>query len=121
VLLRGGSGAVVEHNVIDSDGSGIIMGDLSPANDTVAWNIITNSGGVCATCYDYYGIGGFGGLGAGNAYRNNDVFGNDSGNIGPHPGIAMQGNVEVNPLYVNAPSHDYTLQLDSPVLGYGPE
>ena len=121
VLLRGGSGAVVEHNVIDSNGSGVLFGDLSPAHNTFAWNIVTNSSGVCPACLEYYGIWTFGGVGAGNVARNNDVFGNHSGNFGQTSGLALENNIEVDPLYVNAAKHNYTLQIDSPVLGYGPE
>lgn len=121
VLLRGGGGAIVEHNVIDGNGSGVIFGDLGPQNDTFAWNIVTNSGGPCGACLEYFGIWSYGNVGAGNVAKNNDVFGNLSGNIGPHPGLTLKGNVEVDPLYVNAAKHEYTLKPTSPVLGYGPE
>jgi hypothetical protein len=121
VLLRGGGGAVVEHNIIDGNGSGVIFGDLNPENDTFAWNIVTNSGGICGACFEYYGIWSYGNVGAGNVARNNDVFGNLSGNIGPHPGVSLKANVELDPMYVNAAKHDYTLKPGSPVRGYGPE
>jgi hypothetical protein len=121
ILLRGGGGAVVEHNVVDENGSGVIFGDLAPKNDTFAWNIVTNSSGVCGRCLEYYGIWTFGELGPGNVARDNDVFGNVSGNFGPMGKVKVEDNIEVDPQYVNAAKHDYTLQLDSPALGYGPE
>jgi hypothetical protein len=121
VLLRGGNGAVIEHNVIDGNGSGVIFGDLAPQGDTVRWNIITNSSGVCADCQLYFGIWTFGSVGPGNVAVNNDVFGNVSGNIGPHSGVTLAENLEVDPKFVNAAKHDYALELDSPVLGYGPQ
>ena len=122
VLLRGGGGAVVEKNVIDGNGSGIAIGDLSPANDTVAWNIVTNSGGPCKSCFEYFGIASSGGVGAGNVVRHNDFFGNDSGNFGPLLAlIASEANLEVDPQYTNAAKHEYRLRPSSPVLGYGPE
>ena len=121
VLLRGGNGAVIEHNIIDGNGSGVIFGDLSPEGDTVRWNIITNSGGVCGECNLYFGIWTYGSVGAGNSAVKNDVFGNVSGNIGPHEGVTLAENVEVDPKFVNAAKHDYTLELNSPVLGYGPQ
>ncbi|HMH48411.1 MAG TPA: right-handed parallel beta-helix repeat-containing protein [Solirubrobacteraceae bacterium] len=121
VLLRGGKGAVVEHNVIDGNGSGVLFGDLTPEGETVAWNIITNSRGVCETCRDYFGIWSFGSVGPANTAANNDVFGNASGNIGPLDAVNLEENIEVDPLYVDAAKHDYRLQPDSPVLGYGPQ
>lgn len=121
ILLRGSKGSVIEHNVIDGNGSGVIFGDLTPENDTVRWNIITNSGGVCKGCLEYFGIWTFGSVGPGNAAVNNDVFGNDSGNLGPLSGLKVAENIEVDPKFVNAAKHDYTLELDSPALGYGPE
>jgi hypothetical protein len=121
VLLRGGGGAVVEHNVIDGNGSGVIFGDLSPENDTFAWNIVTDSSGICGTCFEYYGIWSYGSVGPGDVAANNDVFGNASGNIGPHQGVTLGHNVEVDPQYVNAAKHEYDLKPSSPVQGYGPE
>jgi Disaggregatase related len=120
VLLRGGSGAVIEHNVIDGNGSGVLFGDLAPAGDTVRWNIITNSRGVCGGCNLYFGIWTFGSLGAGNSAVHNDIFGNASGNVGSQSGLTLAENIEVDPKFVDPANHDYTLKLDSPVLGYGP-
>ena len=121
VLLRSGTGAVVQHNVIDGNGSGVFFGDLAPEGDTVAWNIITNSHGICETCFNYFGIWSFGSVGPGNTATHNDVFGNASGNFGLPGGVKLKENIEVDPLYVDAAKHDYTLRPDSPVLGYGPE
>jgi hypothetical protein len=67
------------------------------------------------------GIWTFGSVGAGNSAVSNDVFGNVFGNIGPHSGVTLAENVEVDPRSVDAAKHDYTLELDSPVLGYGPQ
>ena len=121
ILLRGGSGAVIEHNVIDGNGSGITFGDLTPANDTVRWNIITNSRGICGGCQDYNGVWTFGSVGPGNSVTNNDVFGNASGNLVGLTGLNVAENLEVDPLFVNPGAHEYALQPASPVLGYGPQ
>ncbi|HEX3432924.1 MAG TPA: hypothetical protein VHT25_02565 [Solirubrobacteraceae bacterium] len=121
ILLRGSKGSVIEHNVIDGDGSGVLFGDLTPKNDTVQWNLITNSHGPCKSCANYYGVWSFGSVGAGNSATNNDIFGNVSGNVGQISGVTLGQNIEVDPKYVNAAAHDYTLELDSPALGYGPE
>jgi hypothetical protein len=120
VLLRGGLGAVIEHNVIDGNGSGVLFGDLAPEGDTVRWNIITNSRGVCGGCDVYFGIWTFGSLGSGNSAVNNDIFGNVSGNVGSQSGLTLAENIEVDPKFVDPANHDYTLKLDSPALGYGP-
>jgi flagellar motor protein MotB len=121
ILLRGSSGSVIEHNVIDGDGSGVSFGDLGPVNDTVRWNLITNSSGICGSCKEYYGLWSFGSVGSGNSATNNVLFGNTSGNLGPHSGVTVAENIEVDPKYADAAKHDYTLPLDSPALGYGPE
>ena len=121
ILLRGSKGSVIEHNVIDGNGSGLVFGDLRPENDTVRWNLITNSSGVCGSCLEYFGLWTFGGIGSGNSATNNDLFGNRSGNLGPHSGVTIAENIEVDPKYADPAKHDYTLALDSPALGYGPQ
>ena len=131
VLLRGGTGAVIEHNVIDHNGSGLMFGEYEQSHATVAWNIITNSTSPCAkeapTGYkcDSFGVWSANCLCTDDVVSNNDIYGNEGGNIAP-PGdlsseIKLEHNVEVNPLYVNAAAHEYTLQADSPALGYGPD
>ena len=131
VLLRGGTGTVVEHNVIDHNGSGLLFGDDEQSHATVAWNLITNSTSPCAkevpTGYrcDSFGVWSYDCLCTGDVVANNDVYGNEGGNIAPpediSPAITLEHNVEVNPLYVKAAAHEYKLQADSPALGYGPD
>lgn len=131
ILLRGGTGAVIEHNVIDHNGSGLLFGDNEQSHATVAWNLITNSTSPCAkeapTGYkcDSFGIWSYECLCTGDVVRNNDVYGNEGGNIAPPEDLSseikLEHNFEVDPLYVNAAAHEYTLQADSPALGYGPD
>jgi streptogramin lyase len=124
VLLRGGKGAVVEHNVIDGNSSGVLFGDMTPEGDTFAWNIVTGSGpAFCAICGDNYGLWTYGGIGPGNSAKHNDFFGNRSGMIAPGVGslLTLESNVEVDPQYTNAFVHDYTLEPTSPLLGFGPD
>jgi Right handed beta helix region len=131
ILLRGGTGAVIEHNVIDHNGSGLLFGDDEQSHATVAWNLITNSTSPCAkeapTGYkcDSFGIWSYNCLCTGDVVRNNDVYGNEGGNIAPPEDLSseikLEHNFEVDPLYVNAAAHEYTLQADSPALGYGPD
>ena len=131
ILLRGGTGAVVEHNVIDHNGSGLLFGDNEQSHATVAWNIISNSTSPCAKesplgyrCSSF-GVWSYGCLCTGDMVRNNDIFGNEGGNIAPaedqSPAIKFEKNLELNPEYTNAAAHEYTLQAGSPVIGYGPE
>jgi hypothetical protein len=125
ILLRGGKGAVVEHNILDGNGEGVLFGNLNDRDGLVAWNIITGSNSPCDEeghdCDDY-GINAVE-AGAGNVARNNDVFENADGNISAEAreALTLQGNVEVDPQYTNAARHNYTLLPTSPVLGYGPD
>jgi hypothetical protein len=130
VLLRGGTGAVIEHNIIDHNGSGLMFGENEQSHATVAWNLITNSTSPCAkeapTGYrcDSFGVWSANCLCTDDVVGNNDIYGNEGGNIAPpsdlSSGVKLEHNIEVNPLYVNASAHEYTLQADSPALGYGP-
>jgi hypothetical protein len=129
ILLRGGSYAVVEHNVVDHNGSGVLFGDDGPNHDVVAWNIVSNSTSPCGRetgwCDDF-GVWSFCQESCGaNSFVNNDVFGNQNGNIAPPYDlcscIEVRNNIELDPLYVNAAAHEYTLQARSPAVGYGPD
>jgi hypothetical protein len=128
ILLRSGGFATIEHNVIDANGRGVELGNEGTQDDTVAWNIITNTTSPCGrevgsgSHCDTYGLMTNGTVGVGSVFRDNDLYGNEGGNT--EPGInsilAREANVEVNPLYTNAASHEYTLKQGSPVAGYGP-
>jgi hypothetical protein len=127
IMLRGGSYAIIEHNISDHNGNGLLFGDNSPNHDLVAWNILTNSTSPCGKeghyC-DAYGASTSCSEGcSADIFRNNDEFGNENGNISYDfcSCIAVENNHEVNPLFVNAAAHEYTLQTGSPVVGYGPD
>lgn len=131
ILLRGGSYAVIEHNVIDHNGSGVLFGDLGAAHDVVAWNIVTNSTSPCAketTLCDAYGLWSYcpqASSCVADSFTDNDVFGNEDGNIAPSYNlcscIEVKRNIEKDPLYVNAAANDYRLRVGSPAVGYGPD
>jgi len=135
ILLRAGSHAVIEHNVIDGNGRGVEIGNEGANGATVAWNIITDTTTPCGKEVDkpYYcdtfGVSSAGSypeeVGRGNIVENNDIYNNEGGNIAPSGDvctcIALAGNIDANPLYVDAAKHEYTLQPGSPVLGYGPD
>ncbi len=129
ILLRSGGFAVVEHNVIDANGRGVELGNEGSESDTIAWNIITNTTSPCGrevgsgSHCDTYGLMTSGSVGTGSVFRDNDLYGNEGGSIEPSMNsiVAREANVEVNPLYTNAASHEYTLKQGSPVAGYGPD
>jgi hypothetical protein len=133
VQIRSGSeGTIVEHNIMDGNGEGVIFGDGSN-HATVRWNIITNSHSLCgeiAGCYDY-GASEYSAV-APNLLANNDVYGNqcafspptcypNKGNIETMSNVTVEHNIEADPLYTNPAEHNYTLQPSSPAVGYGPD
>ena len=116
LLYGGGSGAVVEHNIIDHNGTGVWFG--SDSDDVVAWNIITDSTSPRGQLD--YGIGAFE-SGSGDVASNNCLDGNLSGEIDATGFTATANKTSTNPLYVDAERHEYDLQASSPCLGYGPD
>jgi Right handed beta helix region len=111
-----GSGAVVEHNVIDSNGAGVSLAGV--ANVLVRWNIITNA--YSPRGYDEDGVNS-NGAGAENLAEHNCLYNNPSGEI-DLSSVTLGGNLTgTNPLYVSAANHDYSLEPTSPCLGYGPD
>ncbi|HEX5223721.1 MAG TPA: right-handed parallel beta-helix repeat-containing protein [Solirubrobacteraceae bacterium] len=131
-MRSGAEGVIVEHNIMDADGEGVIFGD-GATGATVQWNIITGSHSKCGElsgCYDY-GASEYNAAGS-NLFAHNDVYGNqcanpvpacwpNAGNIEKMSHVTVEKNVEVAPLYVDAGAGNYALQASSPVLGYGPD
>jgi parallel beta-helix repeat protein len=132
VQVRSGSnGVLIEHNIIDRNGEGIIFGD-GATNVTARYNIITNSHAPCgekAFCYNYGALE-YNAV-APNFLANNDIYGNQcaSGpiacfpvaNVGSMSHVSVEHNTEVDPQYVNGAAHEYTLRATSAVAGYGPD
>jgi parallel beta-helix repeat protein len=121
IQLRGSKGAVVEHNTIDGNGSGIVFGDLAASNNEVAYNIITNSGNAC-NCNSYGAYSWWGGddVGSGNTFHDNCLFHNQGGAVELHGGgYLARHNKVVDPRYVDRTHHDYALRAHSPCAAYG--
>lgn len=123
VQLRGSQHAIVEYNVIDGNGEGVIFGDLHASNNEVAYNIITNS----KIRWNAESFWGDGGIGSGNSLHHNCLWTTRSGQYASNQSIApsMQGvavydNIFANPRYVNATAHDYRLAAGSPCSAMGP-
>jgi hypothetical protein len=118
------SDAHVYSNVIDATGSGVVIGNESGntvSNNQIDHNVIMDlvglpsaglSQGVAIS--DSWG----GTLGIGNSFTNNDSY-NNSGGISHVSNVTVSNNIITNPLFVDAVTHDYTLQSGSPVASYG--
>ncbi len=121
VQLRGSQGATVTGNVIDSNGEGIIFGDLAASNNTVTGNVIANSQ-VRFNVESYWGSTP---VGAGNVLSGNCLWASNSssfydtnGGDSLGPGYSSSGNVVGDPGYPGA--GDYQLPAGSACAGYGP-
>jgi hypothetical protein len=119
-LYPDAQGTQVTHNVIDDNGQGVVIGGNSAsasANNTVAYNVISNSSNE----YDIQSWWG-GAVGSHNVTHDNCVWNGHEGTIqSPQSGFSSVANVVANPGYTNPSSHDYELSLSSPclaVVGY---
>jgi parallel beta-helix repeat protein len=123
VQLRGATNTLVQNNVIDGNGEGVIFGDLTTAGNTVTNNIVTNS----KVRWNAESFWGSGPVGAGNSFQGNCVWatnGNSyydsNGGVADAIGFTAGGNVVASPQYVNAAAGNYALQSGSPCAGKGP-
>lgn len=123
IQLRGAQGAIVRNNIVDGNGEGIIFGDLSSSNNTVENNIFSSSVVRFNVESNWAGSP----VGTGNTFTNNCVWSTSVGYYGSNQsiqpdisGVTMSGTQFVNPLYINAASHDYRLQSGSPCQGKTP-
>jgi parallel beta-helix repeat protein len=107
----------VDHNVIDSNGEGIIFsGDDGEAsnNSNVYDNLLTNAL-IRHDAESWYPSGNP--LGTNNSLHNNCVWGGAEGTIDTSGGgFTSSNNTTADPQYVDAANHDYHLQPTSPCL-----
>jgi nitrous oxidase accessory protein NosD len=111
-------GAVVEHNVIDGNGMGVIFaGDASTASsdNVVRANVIADSKRQYNVQSSWDGV-----TGSGNTLTNNCLWGGAEGNVdASEGGFSADGNVVADPLFVDPGRGDYRLRRGSPCAGMG--
>jgi len=111
-------GSVVEHNVIDGNGMGLIFaGDVKTAsnNNVVRFNVI-------ADATRQYNVESWwsGPKGNGNALTQNCLWNGAKGNIDASSGgFDASGNVVANPRFADAAHGNFRLQAGSPCAGMG--
>lgn len=125
--------AVIEHNVLDGNGSNLNIGSSAPyghysERTTVRDNVISNA--VLRSVTDQpWGpgdtesvVGNFPQDGSthGNALTGNCVFQSVAGARFGGQGYDHTGDILGDPRYVDRTAHDFTLRDDSPCLGKGP-
>jgi len=105
----------IEHNIIDSNGEGIIFsGDFGTAssNNTITNNLITNST-QRADIESWYPTGNP--IGENNTVTHNCVWGGTTGTIETNPnGFTATNNTTNNPEYANPTTGDYRINNNSP-------
>ena len=105
----------IEHNIIDSNGEGIIFsGDFGDAssNNTITNNIITNST-LRSDIESWYPAGNP--IGENNTVTNNCVWGGTTGTIETAQiGFTATNNTTSNPEYQNPTTGDYRINNTSP-------
>ncbi len=123
VQLRGSQNAMIQHNVIDRNGEGVIFGDQVTSNNDVSDNIVSNSN-IRWNAESYWGSSP---VGTGNSFHDNCVWASNSdsyydsqGGVDGPAGFSASANKVGNPLYVNASAGDYAIPSGSPCAGKGP-
>ncbi len=108
---------VIEHNVIDGNGEGILFsGDGTSSNNTrVEFNLITNA----SLRYDVESFypGGTS-AGVGNLVRNNCIFGGASGAIGEQKGYMAKLNKTIDPRYASPAAGNFAVPSSNGCAGY---
>lgn len=119
VQLRGAQGAIVKYNIIDSNGEGVIFGDLSASSNEVSNNIISNSL-IRWNIESYWGSST---IGTGNRATNNCLWSAQTGYYGSNQtvqsginGVTVSSVTFANPLFANAGAYDYRIPTNSPCM-----
>jgi parallel beta-helix repeat protein len=108
-------GVLIEDNVIDGNGEGLVYNGRS-SNNTVKRNIFSFAN-YDWNAYDAKALGG-----TGNKFENNCAWQRDgTSGLRLSAKITVSGTVVANPLYRDRANGDYTLAPDSRCLGKGPD
>jgi hypothetical protein len=118
--------SMVAHNVIDGNAGGLVFAseagggeydrDYASSDNTVEYNVISNSTQTYNIAASWDGP-----VGTGNVARGNCVWNGHQGDISSDDGFATIGNVVADPKYVSRPTADFRLGSDSEclsVVGY---
>ncbi len=114
--------AHIYDNVIDDAGSGFVVGGSSEVSgNTIDHNIVMNSTGlVAAGLARGVGVSTCCGLGPGNSFTDNVVYGNPGG-VSDASGIAQSGNRTLAPALADPQDHDFRVTSSTPLAlaGWG--
>ena len=118
-LYPDAQGTLIEGNVIDRNGEGIVFGggaDRASSDTIIRNNLITNSK-LRDNVESHYNAGEP--AGRNNVVTNNCISGGayddgDGGILEDPEGFSAHSNLTVDPLYTNPAAGDYTLQPESP-------
>jgi len=118
-LTPNASGFIVEHDVIDGNGSGVLFGSdgqVVSINDVVRTSVISNS----TTGFDVYAS--FPGpLGTGNSASGNCLWMGAKGEVAtPSKGFSAKNNTVADPMFVDRAAKNFALATGSPCAGLGP-
>lgn len=110
-LYPDAQGSLIELNVIDGNGVGIIFSGndrYASSNNHVRRNVIANSKARHNVESSYPGP-----LGHGNVVERNCLWQGRSGNVGEREGFTAEDNVVADPMYVDAEGEDFRLRDES--------
>lgn len=107
--------AHIHDNVIDNVGSGFVVGGSSSVSgNAIDHNIVIGSTGLAeAGLRRGVGVSTCCGLGAGNSFTDNLVYGNPGG-VADASGIALAGNTTAAPYLADPQAHDFRVTPSSP-------
>ncbi len=110
---------LVAHNVIDANRQGVVFSgstSYSSSNNTVAYNIITNTS-TDDNVRSWWG----GTPGTGNTAHHNCLYNGHYNDFDTQTGYSATNNTHADPHYTNPTTHDYRLPTTSPclpIIGY---
>ncbi len=108
----------IDHNIIDDNGEGIIISgtDGVASSYTNVYDNVVSDSNQRADVQSWWPAGNP--VGVGNTVHDNCVWGGREGTVDTSGGgFSAQDNLNVNPEFANAATHDYQMSAASPCLG----